>query len=154
MNSNPKEPMMRKPRAFTIQPHQGAFPLTLGMSRPEVHELLGKPGSVSRNIEWFFENGLQIEYKQGRTVFIQVSRGCGLTARYKGVDLLKLPATKAVALVSKEADYDGEHWELGYTYRFPKLALTLWRPVMPSNSKDPNGRYFDTVAVAVEGYWG
>ena len=65
-------------------------------------------------------------------------------------------ADDAVAHIQSIAPYDANDPELGYSYVFPGLQLSLWRPVIPDaeqNADDTTGRRFEAVGVGGEGYF-
>ncbi|NQT13416.1 MAG: SMI1/KNR4 family protein [Planctomycetes bacterium] len=146
-----------------IVPHQGALPLKLGMTRKEVHGLLGKP-EYSEDCEdgdleegefedAYLENGLSLDYKKEQVVFIQISRDSGLTVTYKGTNVFETEASKIVSLVSADGSFDEKNPEFGHIYDFPELSIVFWRPIIPEDDCDPDGRYFQTACVYVAGYY-
>jgi hypothetical protein len=73
---------------------------------------------------------------------------------FHGSSLHEMPANDAVGLVSQFAEYDRNPPEKGYSYIFPTLQLSLWRPILPSaDPDDTEGRHFEAVGVGKEGYF-
>jgi hypothetical protein len=70
--------------------------------------------------------------------------------------LHEITADEAVSLVSRFDNYDATNRELGYSYIFLKLQMSLWRGTMPENDQDeddPDGRFFAAIGIAVSGYF-
>lgn len=145
--------MTERQKLFVIEPHLGAIPLEFGMSNREVHEVLGKPGHITRNQEFFYRNGLLVEYVKGKLAFIQFSYDCGFEVMYQDCNVMELTASEVIELLSKDATYDKHHPQIGYTYAFPTLDIALWRPVVPADDSDPNGQCFETFSVGEKGYF-
>jgi len=72
---------------------------------------------------------------------------------YKGMDVHRTKASHVVATISKDAPFDPEDPELEYSYLFPKLELSVWRPAVPENETDAEGKFFATVGVGRKGYY-
>nr|WP_257001218.1 hypothetical protein [Vibrio coralliilyticus] len=51
-----------------------------------------------------------------------------------------------------EGNYNHSDPELGYSYVFKELQLSFWRPTLP-DVKEGEGLYFESVAIASEGYF-
>lgn len=140
---------------YKIIPHKGVGSIDLGMTRSEVHSILGVPQS-SFGIREIFLDGFAVDYDENGCVeFIELSKSHEFCATFDGVCLHETLADEVVALVSKYADDDKTDPEIGYSYTFPKLQLSLWRGTLPDegqDANDPDGRYFETVAIAKDGY--
>ncbi len=167
------EPMAKK-REYEVVPGVGIGPLQLGMSRKDVFAALGKRGVAGKPPDEFFQNCLQVEYKKGKVVFIQVSCDAPFNTHYKKKDIF---GTKASQLL-KQLGKDGEvvEDEPGCSYQFPSLNIVLWREADPDELKselkqlkrsdgDYEDRasfykseierfsYFETVGVFADGYY-
>jgi hypothetical protein len=145
-------------REFIILVHYGVGPIHLGMTRSEVHEHMGDPQFVRKGDgREMFLSGFMVDFDQdGRVKFIELAKSDRYRALFEGRCLHELPADDAVALVSKFAAYDENHRELGYSYIFPDLQLSLWRDHIPDPEQpldEPDGRYFETVGIAAAGYF-
>jgi hypothetical protein len=104
--------------------------------------------------DYFYENGLAIEYSaEGKGVFIQVSKDSGLNPVYKDKSIFGTKARDLVHYISLYADYDPDDEELGYSFIFPDLELSLWRPVIPVSDDDTDGQFFETIGIGQKGYW-
>ena len=141
---------------FDITPHRGVGPIRFGMSRAEVHERLGKPDHVDDAREWFLD-GFAVDFDSiGVVEFIELAKSPRFKALFNGHCLHELDADDVVALVAGSAPFDEDAPELGYTYIFPKLQLTFWRPTVPDQGQppdDPDGRHFHAVGLGREGYF-
>jgi hypothetical protein len=146
-----------KMQTLEIQPTVGVGPIRFGMSRAEVRELIGPhDGDSDEDREWYLED-LAIEFdSSGKVAFIEIAESENFRAVLNGECLHELDADSAIAHVKKSAAYDPNAPEPGYTYVFPALQLSLWRPVVPDASQDaddPTGRAFEAVGVGRTGYF-
>ncbi|MFO0810335.1 MAG: hypothetical protein U0746_17060 [Gemmataceae bacterium] len=130
--------------------------MKLGMTRQAVHDVLGKP-EWSRNEREAFLGGFFVDFdKSGCVEFIELAKSEHFKALFEGECLHQLPADDAVRLVSKFDKHDETDREVGYSYIFLKLQMSLWRGTMPQqdqNEDDNGGRYFEAVGVASPGYF-
>jgi hypothetical protein len=149
-------------KTFDVLPGEGVGPVRLGMHRDEVRRAMPeapksfwKWGAESGGYETdaYHRSGFQVYYKGDvpRVEFIELSRECGFDAIYRGRDVFDTEAEDLVEFIAQDAPFDDRHQELGYSFIFPRLELSLWRPVLPE--VDPKGRFFSTIGVGVEGYF-
>jgi hypothetical protein len=144
---------------FTMEPLVGIGPIKLGMARSEVRYILaglGQPEAALRppNTDCFFQYAFHVSYDQdGRVEFIETMTSTEFRVLFHGSSLQETLAQEAVRHVSQFAEYDREDPELGCSYIFPALQLSLWRPVLPSNPDDSDGRCFVAAGVGKEGYF-
>ncbi len=147
--------------SYDVVPHRGVGPVLLGMSCQESRAAMGmQPHVYRRNIfatedtDSYLGNAFQVDFdREERVEFIELSPGWPAIAVYRGISVFETPADQLVALISQEAGYDRSDPELGYSYVFPELELAVWRPVLPEDDDDPEGRYFATIAVGRRGYF-
>ena len=144
---------------FTMEPFVGIGPIKFGITRSEVRDILanlGQPDASLRppNKDCFFQNTFQVSYDEdGRVEFIETAASNDFQVLFRGSCLHDMLAEDAVRLVSQFAEYDRDDPELGYSYIFPALQLSLWRPILPSDVDDSEGRHFVAVGVGKEGYF-
>ncbi|WP_146009458.1 hypothetical protein [Deinococcus planocerae] len=99
-------------------------------------------------------NAFQVFFdEEERIEFIELSRNDGIGAIFQGTDLLHTPAEQVILLLCSVANLDSNHSELGNTYTFPELELSLWRAVIPQGDGDSEGRFFNTVGIGKLGYF-
>ena len=143
-------------KTFDIEPLKGVGPVRFGMSRAEVHGLLGKPESVNGDREWFLD-GFAVDFNSsGDVEFLEFAKSREFRVVFNDKSLHELDADDAVTHVSDVAPYDADDPESGYTYIFPKLQLSLWRPTIPEpdqSKDDPDGRHFHAVGAGCAGYF-
>ena len=143
-------------RAFEIEPLRGVGPIRFGMSRDQVHEQLGSPQRVNDDREWFL-SGFAVDFDaDGRVEFIEAARSANVRINFHGECLLDMSPDKAVEFVSKFAPYDPSDPELGCSYVFPALQVSLWRPTMPQSDQsadESEGSRFHAVGAATAGYF-
>ena len=144
-------------RVLEIVPNVGVGPVRLGASREQVHSLLGPPSEEIRDRREMFFDGLFVDYdERGGVEFIEMSRSEVFSAEFDGVCLHDLAAESALAVVMRHAAVAAENPELGYSYIFPSLQLSLWRGTQPSVDQavdDSEGRFFEAVGIGVPGYF-
>lgn len=143
-------------KTFEIKPKIGVGPIRFGMTRAEVREQLGSPEDGDSDREWYLED-LAIDFDaSGRVSFIEIAESENYKATLNSKCLHDLEADEAIAHVQAIAPYDENDPELGYTYMFPNLQISLWRPIIPDDEQDPEdptGRRFEAVGVGGEGYF-
>jgi len=153
---------MRAMPDFTVQPLVGVGPARFGMSRDEVRRAMPEPPRSFRKspkarheTDAFFQNAFQIFYggDQPTVEFIELSGGSAVQAFYGDLDVFATPADEVVAFISREAAFDPDGREIPYSYIFPSLQLSLWRPTIPESADDTDGRYFSTIGVGRKGYY-
>jgi len=142
---------------FEIRPHVGVGPVLLGMTREEVHRVLGSPDRLIRENRESFLDGVFVDFTpEGRAELIELANSPRFRAVFDGVWLHGTPAEDAVAVVSKHATYDETDPECGYAFVFPILDMSLWRRTLPGDRQaatDVAGRYFEAVAIGTRGYF-
>lgn len=141
---------------YKIEPHIGVGAVRLGTTREQVYSILGEPQS-SHNSRETFLNGFMVDFdSNGIVEFIELVKSPQFRTIFEGVCLHEILAEDAILHVSQYDSYDEKNSELGYSYFFPNLGLSLWRGTLPDDGQDandPDGRYFETVAIARDGYW-
>jgi len=141
---------------FQILPHKGVGPIKLGMTREEVHAIFGEPQFSHGGREMFMDGFMTDFNEQDRVEFIELAKSRQFRAVFKGECLHEIPADEAVRHVSKYGQYDQNQRDLGYSYLFPDLQLSLWRGTMPTTDQeldDLDGQYFEAVGIAESGYF-
>ena len=148
---------------YEAVPHVGVGPVKLGMTREEVHRVMPGPCksfpkglNPEHETDAFHDGAFHVFYGgNGPNVeYIELFREAGFRLLYRGLDVFAMPTGQTVAHVSGDAPFDPTDPELGYSYIFPDLDLSLWRPVLPESPEDPEGREFSTIGVGVAGYYG
>lgn len=148
------------PSDWDLRPRQGAGTLRFGMTYDDVVSLLGEPDqqlsgpwrSQTKRAGWR-EGALAVHFRPA-VVFIEVSRGAGLSAWLEGVNIFGTPAEDVVsALVARGHVFDVHKPEPSHTYVFKELDFALWRQSIPTGEDDDDGRLFDTASVGEKGYY-
>jgi hypothetical protein len=150
---------------FTITPTVGVGPVVFGMTRDDVHQLLGEPVWSHNHREQFFD-GFFVDFDSGGAVeFIELATSEQFKVNFHGIMLLELEAEQALASMLVYGRYDETDPSLGYSYIFPDLQMSLWRPVLPESDEaddqdaddqdadDQDGRYFQALGVGRKGYF-
>ncbi len=144
-------------QTFAVQPLVGIGPVLLGSPRDVVLAALGpcasyrKSSSCQFPTDVWFGGGLQVFYGGvAPTVeYIELSSHAGVSAILLGHDVFATPASSLVSLVQEHARVDDSDAEQGFSYVFPSLELSLWRPV----ASEPEGHFFSTIGVGTRGYY-
>lgn len=147
---------------YEVTPHVSVGPVRLGMTRDQVRNLMPGPcepfpkeRDALHETDAFHESGFQVFYGGPAPVveYIELSRDSGFRALYRGVDVFATPADELAAHIAHDAPFDPDNGELGYSYIFPALDLSLWRPAIPDSPDDTDGREFSTIGIGIEGYY-
>jgi hypothetical protein len=145
-------------QTFVVQPLVGIGAVQLGSPRDVVLAALGpcaksyrKSTSSRFPTDVWFDGGLQVFYGgDAPTVeYIELSSHAGVAAILLGHDVFATPASSLVSLVQEHARVDDTDAEQGFSYVFPSLELSLWRPV----ATEPEGHFFSTIGVGTRGYY-
>jgi hypothetical protein len=138
----------------------GAGPVRLGMTPAEVEAVMGTPKVVAKGLDkhpvhTFLRSTIQVFYcaKTGLVEYIELSRNANFEVWYRDISVFETEATQLVSLISAITLPDETHPEFGYSYVFPEIEFSLWRPVMPESDSDEDGRFFSTVGIGVRGYY-
>ena len=144
-------------RNFDIIPHVGIGPVRLGMNREEVLTVLGEPERCLPNGRECFLSGFMVDFNgDGVVEFIEIAASKKFRGIFNGKCLHEIPADDALAHVSQFGEFDRKNPELGYSYTFVGLQMALWRGTLPDPGQDlsdADGRYFESVSVAKNGYF-
>ncbi len=118
---------------FIIRPCIGIGNLELGMSREQIHELLGsqchteiKDGIMC---DYYLNMLIQICYDDNLSVnFIEISCSTECSVFYKETDIFKTKAEDLIQYLNKEAEYLNTcEARNGYGYIYEDLGLSLYR---------------------------
>ena len=143
-------------KKFDIKPGIGVGPVNLGMNRNEVLSVMG-PAEFSNEESDAFLSGFRVDYDTNNKVkFIELAESNKYEALFNGRCLHHMPADEVVEYLSTLDSYNKDDPELGHSYTFRKLNMSIWRSTVPEPDQpieDPDGRYFEAVAIAVEGYF-
>lgn len=145
-------------KTFTVDPLIGVGPVSLGASRETVIAELGAPEesffkaptSLHPTDAWF-SNGFQVFYQgvEPTVAFIELSTGCNFHVVLFGVSVFTTEVPMVISEIMSRAELDKTDPELGYSYTFPSLELSFWRP----SDNDKEEPYFSTVGIGVSGYF-
>jgi hypothetical protein len=149
------------PQAFEVEPHVGAGPIKLGQSRDEVREVMGAPFRTYSRVpgepltDTYFGTDLQVSYDaRDRVEYIELNGPGSINPTLRGRTLLFAPADEVIEWMRGISDFDADDPELGYSYVYPAIDLSLWRPVVPEGPADVEGSTFRSVGVGRVGYYG
>jgi hypothetical protein len=148
---------------YEVVPLRGVGPVIFGMTRLESREAMRQPfvsyrkttGSTAMT-DAYHQSSFQVYFDvDDRVEYIELSR-FPVQALYKGVSVLELKAEEVVSLLTKDGQSDDSNPEQGYSYIFPDLELSVWRPTLPEEDQDENdsgGMYFETIGIGKRGYY-
>jgi hypothetical protein len=144
---------------YEVIPLKAIGPILLGMSREESRSAMGIQPDTFRKADSatltdaydlqgfhvYFDEDERVEY-----IEIFPSR---MPAMYKGVSVFETKADDLVAEISKDAQCDKDDPELGFSYVFPELELSLWRGMIPESEDDVEDDYFSSLGIGRKGYY-
>jgi hypothetical protein len=146
---------------YEIAPLKGVGSILLGMRREVSRNAMGtSPKTVRKSsaaeslTDAYNESAFQIFFDAKDAVeYIELSSGGPIPVIYKGIPVFETPADDLIEVISLDAPYDENDPELGYSYVFPLLELSVWRPVIAESRNDEDGRYFSTIGIGRKGYY-
>jgi len=137
---------------FEIQLRNSIGPVKLGMTETEVINVIGAPNCIYGHRHHFLD-GLMVDFdNEGRVEFIEAAVSELFSTTLLGFDVHRALATNVLERIQLEGNYDHSDPELGYSYVFKELQLSFWRPT-PPDLEEGEGLYFQSVAIASEGYF-
>ena len=143
---------------YEIIPLHSVGPVALGMSRSQVHAVLGActrsfqkaSGSVQPTDTWH-NSAFQVSYSPDETVeYIELSRANDFSVACSGMAVFDTPVALLIKRLEQLAAVDTSDPEYGYSFMFPSLELSFWRPV----KEDPELSFFSTIGIGRRGYYG
>lgn len=144
-------------KVFEVEPLKGIGDIKLGMDRQTVRNLMKAAPETSgsrQQVESYHDGGLQVFYgKNDQVEFIELLRGSGVAAHTRGIDVFETPAQEVLTQIASFSEYNQDDPEVGYSYVFPDLELSLWRPNIPETDEEEDGKYFSTIGIGVPGYY-
>ena len=144
-------------KTFHVVPHVGVEPVRLGMTRDESRAAMGAqslPSALRSEKDLYYDNAFQVFFdSEDRVEYIELSKNSIFTAFYKGINVHETEGDALVDIVEKDADFDENNPELGYSFIFPTLELSVWRPTVPEDENDEEGRFFSTIGIGTKGYY-
>jgi len=119
---------------LVIEPGIGIGDIKLGMSKYEFEECIEAYTVKYQNKAHdpdYFNYVFRVEYDtSGKIIFIEIPSGMITTefnCVFSGINVFNIKAEELVETIDRIAEYDRDQSELGYTYFFPELGLSLWR---------------------------
>jgi hypothetical protein len=142
---------------YEVEPLKGIGEIRLGMARADVRKAMPETPDVSgsrNHVDNYHDGGLQVFYDRNDKVeFIEMLRGSGLSAVTQGVDVFAHTAKEVLDIITNITEYNQDDLEVGYSYVFADLELSLWRPNIPKSDLEEDGKYFSTIGIGVQGYY-
>jgi len=146
---------------YTVVPKIGVGPVLFGMAQQEVRGIMPGPfhsfkktAFSKQYTDGFHENSFQVFYDDNSKVeFIELSSCRGFRAFFGDLNVFETPADKVVFRIEKDAPYKPNDPEIGFSYIFPALELSLWRSSVPESKSDEEGRFFLTIGIGAQGYY-
>ncbi|EHH2535244.1 hypothetical protein P3576_22605 [Vibrio parahaemolyticus] len=139
-------------KIFEIQLGNSIGPVKLGMTETEVNNVIGTPDCIYGHRHHFLD-GLMVDFdNEGRVEFIEAAGSELFSTTLLGFDVHRTLAANVLERIQLEGSYDHSDPELGYSYVFKELQLSFWRPTLP-DLEEGEGLYFQSVAIASEGYF-
>jgi hypothetical protein len=76
---------------------------------------------------------------------------CRDLVTWRGIDVFGIPADDVARQIQSHTRVVVE--DEGGSLTAPDLLLALWRPFLPEDADDPEGRYWRSALVAASGYY-
>jgi len=112
-----------------IMSYVGVGPLRFGMTRDEVHQLIGNPLTIDKSggseelTEYWSDNGLQLTYSEMDETLLEISLYPNLqNVQLNGLNLFEVPGTQAFKLLH---DWDNAPLTIVGVSIFLKLGLAV-----------------------------
>lgn len=148
-------------RIYELTPLKGVGLISFGMKREDTQcetefsrQILEKSVDGEALLNPYDSSTFQVFFDENETVEdIELSSGGDIPVIYKGMSVFEMPATELIQVISEDTPYDENDSELGYSYIFPLLELSVWRPVIPDSPDDEDGQYFSTIGIGRKGYY-
>lgn len=116
-------------REHIVMSYVGVGPLRFGMTRDEVHQLIGNPLSIDKSggseelTEYWSNNGLQLTYSEMDETLLEISLYPNLqNVQLNGLNLFEVPGTHAFKLLH---DWDNAPLRIFSVSIFLKLGLAV-----------------------------
>ncbi|MGJ8638269.1 MAG: hypothetical protein ACSHYA_02655 [Opitutaceae bacterium] len=113
---------------FEIIPLKRIGPIQLGVTRDELRSELESSGlslsSEEKNMDYFEDNAIQVEYTKGTVSFIGVAADESIELIYMDTDLFDIDSMEAFKLI--ERGEQGTHEYVDTEFLFPDQIMTLW----------------------------
>ncbi len=142
-------------KTYEVIPLKSIGPVLLGMPRNMVHSVLGSspdsfrktPASPHPTDTW--HNGsFQVSYSGSEPTvdYIELSRSHDFSVFLADSSVFGTPSIELVERIGQLAPVDSIDPEYGYSFIFPALELSLWRPALED-------LLFSTIGVGRLGYY-
>jgi hypothetical protein len=142
-------------KSYEVIPLQGVGPVFLGMTRDEVHAALGdqfqtfrKAPTASHSTDAWHDNAFQVFYGGSAPIveYIELSRSQKFTVSLLGLSVFDTEAPELLSGIQAHATADAANPEQGFSYIFPDLELSVWRPGLQDTR-------FATIGIGRLGYY-
>jgi hypothetical protein len=142
-------------KSYEIVPLKSLGPIQIGVPRKVVHSLLGgcensflKSTYSTHPTDSWHEGSIQVFYCGTEPVveYIEASRNEGFFVEYLGLSVFDTAALELANRFAQLAPFDPADPEHDYSYIFPRLELSLWRPTRED-------KFFSTIGLGRRGYF-
>lgn len=142
---------------YNVVPLEGIGPVRLGMSRAQARVAMNLQSQIrtdhahSPGIDFYHDNAFQVFFDaENRVEYIELAPESSFVAFYKGVRVHETLDPELLGVIEKDAEFDEDDSEIGYSYISPSLELSVWRPMLPDEGE--NG-CFATIGIGKRGYY-
>lgn len=147
-------------KEIQVIPLESAIGVGLGWTREEIHKQIEKPDRIWEQSDHYQKEQplFSLDYNlDNRVEYISISnpKEEGIKILFRGIDVFGTPATDLIEQIKKNTDlrYDRNDPELQYSFIFPDVELSFWRPVIQENQDDEHGKYFEAIGIGIKGYY-
>jgi hypothetical protein len=148
---------------YAVIARKSVGPIHFGMSPAAVHAAMGTmPEDCFRRskneryeTEGYHGGTVQIQYygDNPSVNFVELVGAGDFVAVFHGIPVFQTKAERLIELFAKYDQFDEGGPEPGYLYIYRKLDIGLWRSAMPESHDDPDGQFFETIAVGAGSYY-
>lgn len=137
---------------FIIEPFIGIGIYKLGMgfnqlSKDFIYKFVNDKGDYKEVFDK--TNYILLCFNNDSLTYIELNNINGNIAQFQTLNIFTTPACDVVDKLTKNYNYSKRDPEIPYSYIFPEIQLSLWRPVIEGEE----GKYFQTVGIGVKGYY-
>ncbi|SMF22961.1 hypothetical protein SAMN06296036_107255 [Pseudobacteriovorax antillogorgiicola] len=128
-------------------------PVKIGMKESEVQQVIGRPTFVDGSRKEYL-SGYFVNYdSDNRVEYIEVWDSDGFGIDFNGINPLKVDPRDAVKHIESFDKYDEDDPELGDSYIFKSIQVSLWRGSTFKDSDEKIEKEFESLGIGKQGYY-
>ncbi|MDD3120602.1 MAG: hypothetical protein PHF46_04285 [Candidatus Gracilibacteria bacterium] len=142
--------------------------ISFGMDKKDIIKILGNPESIEENeydkydTFYYSNNFLQLSFSIniGKLSYVEIFHHYPNKIIFNKIEIFKTKSSTLVEIFKKEHIINSKNPEVGYSYIYNDIELSLWRPSIPEKILEDTGEndyekgiYFTTVGIGEKGTW-